>query len=353
VANIRSRYCARWDEKPAADLGISLLRLGICRPDDWTGSAVDFVERGFKRFCKLNGAEEARKIWEGDLRIMDQVFDLTEPERNQAQTETDGPPQTLFLTADFSAAASIPIGAALAHLKREHDLLPAAFYRLFVHHLWRWMRVYSVTDALDHAEMGMIDADEEGLRESCYPKVKTEIPICLRNRLKMSPSRAWRLLKEIRPQLRSDASRKLVDRLLEMHRHSAGYTHAWPHKSMQQIPGLEEHLENCDGLGPGCMISWYEDDAISACFHEEMSYMGQNGPLEPSLLLAIPLDQPRSRLDRQVRRVLNYAGAMLRSLAATAKIVAIIRELYDEHLREHRIKSGLQIEPGTSGVRNE
>ena len=46
---------------------MSLLRLGICRSSDWSGSAVDFVERGFSRFCGHNSADEAKKVWVGDL----------------------------------------------------------------------------------------------------------------------------------------------------------------------------------------------------------------------------------------------------------------------------------------------
>src|SRR3954465_5645642 len=49
------RFSTRWAEQPAAELGKSLVRLGICRPEDWTGNAVDFVERVFQRFCKENG----------------------------------------------------------------------------------------------------------------------------------------------------------------------------------------------------------------------------------------------------------------------------------------------------------
>jgi len=37
---------------------------------------------------------------------------------------------------------------------------------------------------------------------------------------------------------------------------------------------------------------------------------------------------------------------MLESLAWAAKIVEIIREIYDEYLREHRLNSGFQTEPG-------
>ena len=193
IRDVRWRYCARWDEKPAASLGISLLRLGICRTRDWTGSAVDFVERGFKRFCKESGSEDARKIWEGDLRIMDHMVELTEQERSQARAEMDGPARTLFLAGDFSAAVSIPIGATLPHLEREDKLLPAAFCALFVHDLWKWMRVYDVSDALEHAEMGMVDMDEDQLRDSCYPQVNAEIPRCLNGRLKMNPAHALHL----------------------------------------------------------------------------------------------------------------------------------------------------------------
>ncbi len=44
---------------------MSLLRLGICRPNDWSGSAVDFVERGFRRFCSQNRAVDAKRVWVG------------------------------------------------------------------------------------------------------------------------------------------------------------------------------------------------------------------------------------------------------------------------------------------------
>src|SRR5260370_15003328 len=46
LKGVRWRYCTRWDEGPAAVLGMSLLRLGICHPNDWSGSAVDLVARG-------------------------------------------------------------------------------------------------------------------------------------------------------------------------------------------------------------------------------------------------------------------------------------------------------------------
>jgi hypothetical protein len=101
---------------------------------------VDFVERGFSRFCQQNGATEAKKVWVGDLRIADCLFELTEQERNQMEAELEGRTQQLYLIGDYEAAASIPIAATLACLEAEDELLPAAFYQVFTTNLYKWMR---------------------------------------------------------------------------------------------------------------------------------------------------------------------------------------------------------------------
>src|SRR5579863_1302129 len=103
-----------------------------------------------------------------DLRIMDHLFELSERERNEARAEMDEPPQALFLVGDYSAAASIPIGATLPLLEREHDLLPAAFHAAFIHSLCTWMPVYDHSAATAHAEMGLMDLVDEEIKESIY-----------------------------------------------------------------------------------------------------------------------------------------------------------------------------------------
>ena len=86
---------------------------------------------------------------------------------------------------------------------------------------------------------------------------------------------------------------------------------------------------------------------------EEAQHMGENGPCQPNVVLPIHLDRPVKELDEKVRRVFDHASAMLRSLASAAKIVELVRDIYDEYLREHRLKSGLPVEPGPAGVREE
>jgi hypothetical protein len=351
------RFCTRWDEQPAAELGKSLLRLGICRPEDWTGNAVDFVERGFHRFCKENGAEDAGKIWQGSLWITDSLFRMTELEYYNARSEMNAPADTLFLLGEYESAASIPIGAALTRLECEDDLLPAAFYRAFVYSLYPWMRVYDYSEAHFHAEMAMDGLSEEELQDSFYPKIALSVPKCLPappvNFSRRSITNAVKFLESRIRNLRASVVRRLVTDVLEMYGESRGHEHRWPSQLAEEIPGLEEYLSDADDCGPGCAITWYEDDVISAAFDDEMQYLGQNAAMQPSMMLRIRLTQPPHQLDREVKQVFGHAGAMLRSLRVGARIVNLIREVDDEHLREHRKKSGLQAQPGPAGVRDE
>jgi hypothetical protein len=332
---------------------MSLLRLGICQPSDWSGSAVDFVERGFNRFCRQNGAAAAKRVWAGELRIGDSLFELTEQERNQIEASREGGTPQLFLTGDYEAAASIPIGATLRRFEAEDNLLPIAFYQVFVANLYKWMRVYEYVDAQEHAEMWMEDLDEEELQASVYRKVEMEIPSCIQKHApRMAYKRARRLLQEIKPA--TPLARQLIRQVLEMDAHGLGHEHAWPgHLTEKDVPGISDWLMDAESSRPGCLITWYENDAINACFDEDAQHMGENGPCQPNVVLPIRLERPIRKLDEEVRRVFDHAGAMLQSLASAARVVETIRELYDEYLREHRLQPGLPVEPGASGLRNE
>src|SRR5579872_1237168 len=104
------------------------------------------------------------------------------------------------------------------------------------------------------------------------------------------------------------------------------------------------------------LLSWELRNPMEkrhACFDEEAQHMGENGPCQPNVALPIHLNKPAKELDEEVRRVFDHASAMLRSLASAARIVELVRDLYDEYLRQHRLMSGLPAEPGLAGVREE
>jgi hypothetical protein len=160
------------------------------------------------------------------------------------------------------------------------------------------------------------------------------------------------LIREIQPQ--TSVARELIRHLLEMDAHGQGHEHAWPGQiSEKDVPGIDAWLMDAEYSRPGCLITWYENDAINACFDEEAQHVGENGPCQPNVALPIHLGKPVKKLDEEGRRVFDHAGAMLRSLASAAKIVELVRDLYDEYLREHRLEPGLPAEPGPAGVREE
>jgi len=353
LKGVRWRFCSRRDEQPAAELGKSFLRLGICGIEDWSGSAVDFVGRGFRRFAKANGADEANRVWAGELRIADYLYPLSEPERSQLEGDADGSIEKLFLVGEYHAAASMPIGAALADLEREHRFLPAAFYKILVHNLWKWMRVYDYSDAVEHSELWLSELDEDSEPNSVYRKVKDGLPPCLTTSCSVSENKARRILRETGSSLRSSSLRELVRHLLALDDLGRGSEHPWAGALIKKFPEIEELLDGADGCGPGCLISWHENDEIQACFDEEMRCIGQEGPLEPPIVLAIPLRGSVHQVDKAVKEVLGYAAAMLRSLARAAKIVEIIREIDDEHLRQHRLQPRIPAQPGPAGLREE
>ena len=329
------------------------MRLGICTAQDWSGSALDLVDRGFKRFCLANGASDSKKIWDGELRITDCQFDSYGSSQDPFDPEPPRESGCLYLIGDFNSSASIPIGPILAQLHKEHDLLPKTFFEVLTENLYKWMRVYDYRDAVEQANCYMEDADPEDLKESFYPQVEKKIPECLRTPSSIGYEKAVNFLTDSQAKIRSPIARQLLREVLAMDSHGKGREHAWPRELIDRVPGLEEYLSETDGCCPGCAITWHEDDEISACFDEEASTTGQNGPLEPSTMVMIQVDLPQRQLDDEVRRVFDYAGAMLRSLASGARVVELIREVYDEYLRDHRVKPGVQVEPCSAGVRQE
>jgi len=105
------------------------------------------------------------------------------------------------------------------------------------------------------------------------------------------------------------------------------------------VPELGDYFDQTDYPGPGALLVIEEDDLTEACFTEEMQYLGQDSPIGSTAMLLIDLTQ-RSQdiLDGQVKRVFDYAGAMLRSLAHAAELILEIRGIYDEDLRQRRLK---------------
>lgn len=347
---MRSRYCSCSDEQPAAILAKSMLRLGISRISDWTGSAVDFVALGLARFCQANGLATASRVFpETCIGLLDEIADLSEYERGQS--ENVEPSSRLFLMVNYEQAAMVQIGPTLALLGLIHERLPAAFFVVLAENLWRWMTVYDFRVAEDYAKEQMLFLDEEELNESFYPEVQDARPDCLKKL--PSYASAVRLLEEVQPHMRDSRVKQLVDACLTMDGIGAHYKRAWPYLLRDRIPEMDNYLEHTDEPGPGALIVFEEEDLLEACFTEQMQYLGQEYAIGSSLMMLLDLALDQESLDKDVKASFDYLGAMVRSLASASRLIEMIRGIYDEDLRQHRSKPGVQAQSSTPGVRGE
>jgi hypothetical protein len=347
---VRLRYCSRSDEQPAAILAKSMLRLGISRVSDWSGSAVDFVARGLARYCRLNGGDTVSRVFsELYLRFLDDLMERTEYERCQA--EGTGPSSRFFVHVNYDQAAMVQIGPALAVLNSLDKDLPSAFFVVLTHNLERWMTVYDFRSAVRYAEDQIHLLEDEELKESFYPEVKNARPGCLKRLPKYGS--AVRLLRERLPAIETSRASQLVKHCLSMHEQGAQYEHAWPYLLRNEVPEIEDYLEDTDEPGPGALIVFDEEDLIEACFNEEMQYLGQDHCIGASLMMTIDLSRDSKSLDARVKACFEYLGAMVRSLAAASALIEMIRGIYDEDVRQRGIKQGLPAQPSPADLRGE
>jgi hypothetical protein len=352
MLGIRPSYCSRGDEQPAAQLLLSMFRLGIARMTDWNGSAVDAATKALARFCRDHGITMISRVFpESTIRLLDNLVERSEYELIQSGDSERS--SRMFLMVDYCQAAMVQIGPTLALLDTLHKDLPGAFYRVFAYNLARWMWVYDFQDAEEYAEdeLRMMEGDEEALKESFLPGVKSARPACL-NDLPEYEAAVQRLM-ELRPRCRYTQASSVIHECLELHRWGDGHEAKWPSRLRDKVPEMEDYLENTDGPGPGALIVFHENDVIEACFSEQTQHIGQNYPISSTAMLLIDLDQDSAALDQEVAAAFNHLGAMLRSLSSATRIIESIRGIYDAELRQRRLDARVQAEPGAPGVRPE
>src|SRR5262249_30559274 len=159
-----------------------------------------------------------------------------------------------FLMADYNQAAQIPIGSTFQKLEQIEKLLAQAFYRVFLNNLWKWMIAYDYQSALHHAEMWIDGLDEEEIKESFYANVAKTPPPCLRGASRLSLTRAARILARSESQLPPGWAKRLVTLTLELDQHGKDHVHLCPQELREQVPAIEDFLNDADGCVPGCVI---------------------------------------------------------------------------------------------------
>jgi hypothetical protein len=140
LRDIRPRYCSRSDDRPAAVIALSMLRLNIAQLGDWNGSAVDFISKALARFCRSHGLDTVSRVFqESSIRILDEILEQSEYDRSVSGDREQS--SRMFLMVDYDQSAMLQIGPTLSLLHGCDKNLPAAFYQVVATNLRRWARV--------------------------------------------------------------------------------------------------------------------------------------------------------------------------------------------------------------------
>jgi len=225
---IRWRYCTRWDEgqprfwnEPVA--------AGNLPTNDWSGSAVGFSSNaGSGGFAHRITAADAKRVWVGDLRITDSLFELTEQERNQAEPGRRCD-RHLYLVGDYELPP--PFNWCDPHTPRSRagSSCRPLFTRSSPKTSTNGCACMTTSMPRSTPKCGW-RSEPRGVEASVYRKVDMEIPACINAHAKtLKYRRAKNLLREIQPH--TGVARELIRHLLEMDAHAKGTsTRGRPHQ---------------------------------------------------------------------------------------------------------------------------
>ena len=189
----------------------------------------------------------------------------------------------LAVTIECSGCGYLKIGPAIDALEEEAEGLGAAFYWILTYALYRVMRVYNHSDAMEYEERMRESAEYEGEGADQYefPEVEKAIPECIRETLKSGYREACRNARGLLQFHRSGRYKTWFERLYCIER-------------LSRLRAKREYFddENYDSPPlPSLLVAFKEHDAVTACFDEEGQYMLE-GSSEPALRVHFTPNKP-------------------------------------------------------------
>lgn len=338
LTGVRSRFCNRYDEHPAALLAASLLRSGFAQPSDFTGSAVDMVSRALARICEENGAREINEWMSCHVSIIDTLTEMSERDRAQAGIPVaEG--DKLYLNVEYGEARVVPLRGILALMEEEHELLPAAFFSVFSSALNAFTRVYSTVEAEDQSDMWLEDEADESGEKSLYQLVFDEIPASMRRSIRdfvdhHMKGKSIDLVRRFQVEARNQDVRSVLAAAVQAHDLGKPY-------SEMKVISREcfEVFDDYDLAYPieGAILCWEPYDAIHGLFDEDSQSRAQGCGFMPFACLEINMRSREKTLDARVAELMAFVRDMARSFRACCGAFQIIEAVH-ERQSSHRKK---------------
>jgi hypothetical protein len=311
LADVRAEYSHEVNAELVYELCAALVGEGLGTAEIWKKSgsnALAFAQQAMMSAIGPQRGDLLQHNVEYHLEVSDQL----------GRTSGDATLESgqLVVTVECGGSGYFKIGPAIDALEAEAEGLGAAFYWALTLALYRVMRIYNHDDAVMYEERMRdyaAEDDEENRGQYEFPEVEKALPECIRKTQKREcPD--WKASdRDLLRRFRNGRFSSWFERLRRIQR-----------LSRLPLKQSREYLE----LGyydepplPSLLVTFKEQDAITACFDEEGQYM-MEGTAEPPVCVVF---SPRKA--EEVRHALRIVG---RFVALNCELFQLVEEIQEK-----------------------
>ena len=292
-------------DRAAINLARALMELDLGAPEDWKTAKYEptkFVELSLARWIGRNGGEAIRRRFGLEATICSDLDEYAE----RREGDPDG--KLLYLTVESDTAAYVVLGPVLQLLNATHPQLAVSFHEVFTGALKRWLRIYDYREAQDRVAMWrewMESEADQGQYE--IPDVDGCVPECVK-REPLSRSE----IADLALQAEGREVGALVNGIMELAEVSES----------AECPPLtseaREQLVDSNPPLPGLLAVFHENDAIEACFDDDMQNALEAEP-EPSFIIPLNANDTGS-----VRAGFEVFGVACQTIALVSRLIDLM-----------------------------
>ena len=310
LSDVRTEYSHEVNAELVHELCAALVREGFGTAETWKksgGNALAFAQHAMMSGIGAERGDLIQRNVEYHLEVSDQL--------GRAGSDTELESGQLVVTVECGGSGYFKIGPALDALESEAEGLGAAFYWALTLALYRVMRIYNHDDALMYEERMRdyaAEDDEENRGQYEFPEVEKALPECIQKTLKRECPDWRRRDRDLLRRFSKGNYATWIERLRHIQR-----------LSLLRLKQSRDYIEASyydEPPLPALLVTFKENDAITACFDEERQYM-MEGTAEPTVCVVFSPRKPD-----EVRHALRVVE---RFIALNCELLQLVEEIQE------------------------
>ena len=326
LADVRTEYSHEVNAELVYELCVALVREGLGTTETWKqcgGNALVFAKQAMMSGIRAERGDLIQRNVEYHLEVSDQL--------GRAGSDTELESGQLVVTVECGGSGYFKIGPALDALESEAEGLGAAFYWALTLALYRVMRIYNHDDALMYEERMRdyaAEGDEENRGQYEFPEVEKALPECIQKTVTRECPDWRRRDRDLLRRFSKGNYATWIERLRHIQRLSR--------LRLKQSRDYIEAGYYDESPLPALLVTFKENDAITACFDEEGQYM-MEGTAEPTVCVVFSPRKPD-----EVRHALRVVE---RFIALNCELFQLIEEI------QEKCHAGASVDRGEPSLR--